>query len=216
MSKDEAQERPSDHPCASAAAGAAHHREENPYCPPEASVSPSRSTVIQRPTRMPGAVIGATVLICLLLVNFLGSMFLQNDDTLFSGSGSSHASHWLPTLVTAAVLAGILMQHPAAWSLGRSLSVLGLLLGLFGLGCGALASDGWFFLVVVLTMLPLAAVNVGIFLLLGRPASRAWFGLGCPSCGLLYPHSAKFGYALARCRECHTLWEPRTGNLKAS
>lgn len=216
MSENEAHERSPEHAGAPAAADVAPHSDENPYSPPEVSVFPSRSTVIQRPTRMPGAVIGATVLICLLLLNFVASFFISGDGTVFRWPSASQASYWLPTFVTGVVLTGILTQHPAAWSVSRSLSVLGLLLVLFGLGCGAIVADRWYFLLAVLTLLPLAAVNVGIFLLLGRPVSRAWFGLGCPNCGLLYPRSAKFGYTLARCRECHTLWEPRTGNLKAS
>lgn len=219
MTQDDDHEQPLARPDAGTGGGALPG-DENPYQPPEAPAAPSRSELIQRPERMPGTVIVATVLIGLLLVNFVASAVLSSGGTSITGtstdSGASVRTSWVPTLVTAAVLTGILMQHPAGWSVARSLSVVGLLIGLFGLGCGAASGDGWVFLGIAVTVLPLAVVNVAIFLLLGRPVSRAWFGLGCPSCGLLYPYSAKFGYTLARCRECHTVWEPRTGNLKAS
>lgn len=88
------------------------------------------------------------------------------------------------------------------------LLVLGVLIGF-------LVGEGGERLILALTLFPSLGMNVPIFPPMSRPSARAWFGLACPACGHLYPLPAKWGYRLARCRDCHAIWEPQTGQLKA-
>ncbi len=182
--------------------------DENPYAPPQPPAEPAGPRVIAVPDRMPGTVIAAIILIGLILVNMLVGPAL-------AASEGERPSTFFPMVVTITVLMGLLMRHPMAWSFSRSLAALASFLLLLAVVFGLLAGDGGALLRLALSVLPSLGLNIAIYVLLSRPSARAWFGLGCPSCGSLYPHAAKWGYRVVRCRECGTLWEPQTGQVKA-
>ena len=181
--------------------------EGNPYSPPEAD-SASAPRVFPHPRRMPGTVIAALILIVLLLGLILAGDAMMDD-------APSKPSMVVPILVTLALVVGLLLAHPMAWSISRSLAIVIPCIALGLLALSLLFVTPYSVVLAALAFLPSAGLNLAIYLLLTRPVSRAWFGLGCPRCGSLYPHSLKFGYGLARCRVCHTQWAPRTGAMMA-
>ena len=185
-------------------------QDDNPYAPPTTGAPAGPRVRVITPSKgVPGTVIAGTILIGFVLVNiFVGTAMLPKD--------RSAVSQWLPVILTLAVLGGIFSRHPAAWTASRSLAVLGSLLILVVIVLMLFTLQGLHRILSVASVLPTLGSNIAIYFLMSHPRSRIWFGVACPLCGNLYPHSAKFGFTLARCRECQAVWEPQSGNLKAS
>jgi hypothetical protein len=157
---------------------------------------------------MPGAVIAAALLIVLLFAQVtIGAWMIQETPA---------TTYLLSSLVTGSLLAGLLFRRSIAWSLSRTLAAIMpfIAVGFLVFTCRSYTPTT--IAASAMAVLPTVGLNIAVFLLLDRPTSRAWFGLGCPRCGNLYPFSVKFGHSLARCRECHCLFEPSTGAIPGS
>lgn len=87
---------------------------------------------------------------------------------------------------------------PFQWSMLRA----GGLIAILGFSCALVAHPSTLFALGLATSL---ASYIG----LGRPLTKAYFGLSCPACGSAKVRGGDFQFTTARCRACDACWTVR-------